>query len=51
MRSDSPESVEDTSDDEGSKGGDEKSTKSESVGYAKVRKHLLYASISGFSHG
>ena len=38
MRLDSPESVEDTLDDEGSKGGDEKSTKPESVGYAKVRK-------------
>ena len=38
MRSDSPESVYDAPDDEGFKGGDENSTKSESVGYAKVRK-------------
>ena len=34
MRSDPPESVDDAPDDEGFKGVDEKSTKSESVGYA-----------------
>ena len=38
MRSDSPESVDDAPDDEGFKGSDEKSTKAESVGYAKVRR-------------
>ena len=38
MRSDSPESEEDTPDNEGSKGGDENFTELESVRYAKVRR-------------
>ena len=38
MRSNSPESVDNAPDDQSFKGGDEKSTKSESVGYTKVRR-------------